>query len=206
VSGGSDGAGATTTHQRNTYDGRTTKSDKSRRVPIADHVLPPIRTCAEGRGPDEPLFVTESGHRLHASAFKRTLGWSTVAAGRRIHDLRHTSACLWLARGVDVVTVQAWMGHASVATTNLYLHHLGTSADKAGLDRLNRPGHTGGTQGANESESHDGECAASVTACQRQIRVGGAKGTRTPDLLVAKVAPGGELRALRATRCALCAS
>ena len=24
-------------------------------------------------------------------------------------------------------TVQAWMGHASVATTNLYLHHLGTS-------------------------------------------------------------------------------
>ena len=32
---------------------------------------------------------------------------------------------------------QAWMGHASIATTNLYLQHLGTSADKAGLDRLN---------------------------------------------------------------------
>ena len=71
-------------------------------------------------------------------AIKRTLAWSTVAVGRRIHDLRHTAACLWLARGVDVVTVQAWMGHASVATTNLYLHHLGTSADKAGLERLNR--------------------------------------------------------------------
>ena len=76
---------------------------------------------------------------------------------RRIHDLRHTAACLWLARGVDVITVQAWMGHASVATTNLYLHHLGTSADKAGLERLNRPGHTGGTNQADESESHDGE-------------------------------------------------
>jgi len=49
------------------------------------------------------------------------------------------------------------MGHASVATTNLYLHHLGTSADKAGLERLNRPGHTGGKNQADESESHDGE-------------------------------------------------
>ena len=55
------------------------------------------------------------------------------------------------------MTVQAWMGHASVATTNLYLHHLGTAADKAGLDRLNRPGHTGGTQRPEESESHGGE-------------------------------------------------
>ena len=49
--------------------------------------------------------MTESGHRLHATALKRTLAWSTVAEGRRIHDLRHTAACLWLARGVDVVTV-----------------------------------------------------------------------------------------------------
>jgi integrase len=136
---------------------KTTKSDMSRRVPIADRVLPLIRACAEGRGPDERLFVTESGHRLHATALKRTLAWSTVAEGRRIHDLRHTAACLWLARGVDVVTVQAWMGHASVATTNLYLHHLGTSADKAGLERLNRSEHTGGTNQADESESHDSE-------------------------------------------------
>jgi integrase len=50
------------------------------------------------------------------------------------------------------VTVQAWMGHASIATTNLYLYHLGTTADRAGLDRLNRRGHTGGTRGVVESE------------------------------------------------------
>ncbi len=41
---------------------------------------------------------------------------------------------------------RAWrVGHASIATTNLYLHHLGTGADLAGLERLNRaPGATGG--------------------------------------------------------------
>lgn len=74
------------------------------------------------------------------------LGWSTVAEGRRIHDLRHTAAYLWLTRGVDPGTVQAWMGHASIATTNLYLHHLGTPADRAGLARLNARGHGGGTR------------------------------------------------------------
>lgn len=131
---------------------KITKSRKSRRVPVADRVLPMVRGMAAGRDADAPLFVTESGHRLHATAFKRTLNWSVVGEGRRIHDLRHTAACLWLSRGVDPVTVQTWMGHASIATTNLYLHHLGTSADRAGLARLNALGHAGGTQKDLESE------------------------------------------------------
>ncbi|MBM7798116.1 integrase [Microlunatus panaciterrae] len=50
------------------------------------------------------------------------------------------------------MTVQAWMGHASIATTNLYLHHLGTAADQAGLARLNALRHTGGTPGRLESK------------------------------------------------------
>jgi len=105
-----------------------TKSGRSRRVPLADRVLPLVQAFAEGRNADDHLCVTSSGHQLRASAFKRTLAWPSVAEGRRIHDLRHTAACLWLARGVDPVTVQTWMGHASIATTNLYLHHLGTAA------------------------------------------------------------------------------
>jgi integrase len=131
---------------------KSTKSGRSRRVPVADRVLPLVRAMAADRQADEPLFVTVSGARLYASAFKRTLRWSTVGEGRRIHDLRHTAACLWLAKGVDPVTVQAWMGHASIATTNLYLHHLGTDADQAGLARLNQRGHNGGTNSGQEAE------------------------------------------------------
>ena len=56
--------------------------------------------------------------------------WDQTLEGPRIHDLRHTAACLWLA-------------HEAIATTNRYLHFLGTSADRAGLDRLNDP--DGGT-------------------------------------------------------------
>jgi integrase len=63
--------------------------------------------------------------------------------------MRHTAACLWLAPGVDPVKVRAWMEHASIATTNLYLRHLGTSVDRAGLDRLDDRGRTTSRQPLN---------------------------------------------------------
>jgi len=127
-------------------EAKVTKSGKARRVPVADQILPLVEGCAAGKGPDDLLLTTRSGHRLHASAVKRSVGWSGLALGRRIHDLRHTAACLWLAKGVDPVTVQAWLGHASIATTNIYLHHLGSSADQVGLARLNALGGAGGAR------------------------------------------------------------
>ncbi len=129
-----------------------TKSGKNRRVPVADRVLPLVRSCAGGKGPDDLLLTTKTGHRLHATAVKRSVAWTTVAPGRRIHDLRHTAACLWLARGVDPVTVKTWLGHASIATTNIYLHHLGTTADRAGLDRLNYSEGAGGAHRTGNAE------------------------------------------------------
>lgn len=57
--------------------------------------------------------------------------------------LLHGAACRWLAKGVDPVTVQAWLGHASVATTDSYLHHLGSFADQTGFAGLNGPGALG---------------------------------------------------------------
>ena len=127
-------------------EAKATKSGKNRRVPVADRVLPLLQECAMGKGPNDLLLTTRTGHQLHATAVKRAVFWSQVAPGRRIHDLRHTAACLWLTRGVDPVTVQAWLGHASIATTNIYLHHLGSSADRAGLERLNRLGGAGGAR------------------------------------------------------------
>lgn len=126
---------------------KSTKGRRSRRVPLANRVLPIVHTLAEGKQPGDLLLTTSRGATLHRSSVLRSVGWATTGQGRRIHDLRHTAACLWLARGVDPGTVQAWMGHESIATTNRYLHFLGTGADSAGLDRLNsRPGGTGGAR------------------------------------------------------------
>lgn len=116
---------------------KSTKGRRSRRVPLADRVLPIVLDLAEGRKPNDLLFTTAGGAQLHRTPVLRSVNWAATSHGRRIHDLRHTAACLWLARGVDPGTVQTWMGHESIATTNLYLHFLGTSADSAGLEKLN---------------------------------------------------------------------
>lgn len=126
---------------------KTPKSGKGRRVPLADVVLPAVRRARESKDPSDLLLTTARGGQLWAGTFRRRVLWSAGAGGRRLHDLRHTAACLWLARGVDPGTVQTWMGHASITTTQRYLHHLGTDADVAGLARLN----SGGTYGAHET-------------------------------------------------------
>lgn len=137
---------------------KSTKGGRSRRVPLANRVLPLVRAMAAGKTPTELLLTTSAGARLHRGAVVRTVAWAQTGEGRRLHDLRHTAACLWLARGVDAGTVQAWMGHESIATTNRYLHFLGTGADRAGLERLNSgPGYAGGTPTGVGTESQPGD-------------------------------------------------
>jgi len=80
------------------------------------------------------------------------------------------------------------MGHASIATTNLYLHHLGTASDRVGLARLNQSaGCIRGAQGDPAAESQEPEPAEDLSSdlVRRAFEMSGAKGTRTPDLLVA---------------------
>ena len=36
------------------------------------------------------------------------------------HVLRHSCACHLLRSGVDINTIRAWLGHVSLATTNIY--------------------------------------------------------------------------------------
>lgn len=130
---------------------KATKGRRSRRVPLVDGLLSLVRSMSEGKTQGDPLFTTDAGAVLHRTAVIRSLDWKHTGQGRRLHDLRHTAACLWLARGVDLGTVQAWMGHESAATTNRYLHFLGTAADRAGLDRLNSGwGYPGGTNSDEE--------------------------------------------------------
>jgi hypothetical protein len=45
------------------------------------------------------------------------------------HDLRHECACRLAERGVPITKIQYLLGHASVVTTERYIHH--TLADLA---------------------------------------------------------------------------
>ena len=140
----------------------TTKSGRSRLVPLSDLVRPVVESWAKGRQPDQLLFPAPGGGYLHAQNWRRAVRWSTSGLGRRPHDLRHTAASLWIAAGVDIKTVSAWLGHSTgKLTLDTYGHLMGTDADRAALDRVNRilgsrPGPAAGRGPEREGEEERG--------------------------------------------------
>ena len=79
---------------------KSTKGRRSRRVPLANRVLPIVHELSEGKQAGDLLLTTSRGARLHRTSVLRAVHWSTTGQGRRLHDLRHTAACLWLVRRV----------------------------------------------------------------------------------------------------------
>lgn len=116
---------------------KSTKSGKSRRVPLTEDVAEWVFSRLDCEYIAPVRWVT---------SLKRRLDWSTTSGGRSIHDLRHTAITSWLSDGLDVATVRAWAGHSDLTTTSRYTHWLGGDADRVALDRLNaaraRHGHT----------------------------------------------------------------
>jgi integrase len=115
----------------------TTKGGKPRNVPLVADAWAVVEPLLEHRHPDDLLFPNSRGGFLSLHNWRRAVHWDEHAMGRRVYDLRHTFATTALTDGTDLLTLQHWMGHASIETTQKYLHHLGTSADVAGLARLN---------------------------------------------------------------------
>jgi integrase len=76
------------------------------------------------------IFPTRTGGVMRPSTltddhFKPLLERAGLPRSVRFHDLRHTAATLLLSRGVDVVSVQRLLGHASAAMTlSVYAHYM----------------------------------------------------------------------------------
>jgi integrase/recombinase XerD len=82
--------------------------------------------------PGDPLFPSRPGTPMSRDAAERRLAKHAAAAalaqpslkGKKIspHVLRHTAAMRLLAAGVDTTVIALWLGHESVATTQIYIH------------------------------------------------------------------------------------
>ncbi|CAI7976219.1 Tyr recombinase domain-containing protein [Frankia sp. Hr75.2] len=98
---------------------------------------------------------------------------------RRLHDLRHSSASIQLAAGVDLALVSKRLGHSSSSiTANLYVHLLRSAGQQAAetvAAAIPRPaprGHPVGTSGsAGTGISEDGR----EVPGQRPVRAGRAR-------------------------------
>jgi integrase len=103
------------------------KSGKMRVVPLgapALAALERLRTRPNFTSPDDYVFATLAGDRPDPSALRRRYNTARDKSGApalTFHGLRHTAASLFI-RKMDPREVQAIMGHASIKTTERYLH------------------------------------------------------------------------------------
>ena len=97
-------------------------------VSALDRYLKGLRPTLAANRPDETdwLFLTRSGRRLRREAIwelvKKYALLADVSASISPHSLRHSFATHLLAGGADLRQVQEMLGHASIATTQIYTH------------------------------------------------------------------------------------
>ena len=124
------------------------KGSKDRLTPLGNGAITALRDylkeerprLAKGRGEPPWVLLSRGGRRLRREAI-----WMLVKRYvRRIganpdispHTLRHSFATHLLAGGADLRQVQELLGHASIATTQIYTH-----VDQTRLKRVHRQFH-----------------------------------------------------------------
>ncbi len=105
------------------------KGSKQRTVPLSAPAVAALRTwLAAGRSvlvdadtPADAVFVNRRAHPLTPRDVRRILD-RRAAGPAHPHALRHTFATHLLDGGADLRAVQELLGHADLATTQLYTH------------------------------------------------------------------------------------
>lgn len=132
------------------------KGNKQRRCPLWPRTVDELALLVRGRGEKEHVFLNRRAEPLtrygiHAMVERyaaRLAETIPSVATKRVspHTIRHTTATHLLRAGVDINTIRAWLGHVSLATTNVYAEVDLEMKAKAlarceveGEDRANKP-------------------------------------------------------------------
>jgi integrase/recombinase XerD len=113
------------------------KGDKERLVPIGRKAIAAVEEYLAKARPgflrsgtpaphNQILFLTRNGRRLSRISIWKILHDYGIKLGLRgrltPHKLRHSFATHLLERGADLRSVQLMLGHADIATTQIYTH------------------------------------------------------------------------------------
>ena len=102
------------------------KGDKERLVPVSSHASEAVERWSTGLVDGTWLFPSRAGHisRVRLFQIMRALAGQAGIAPDRVspHVLRHAFATHLLAGGADLRALQTMLGHADIATTQIYTH------------------------------------------------------------------------------------
>ena len=111
------------------------KGDKMREIPIVPSLCEEISLYLQtvdskfgAQDAGSPLLLTPKGGRLYPNFVDRTvkkeLGGVDGITGRKSpHVLRHTLATELLSDGADIYSIKEFLGHSSLAATQIYTHN-----------------------------------------------------------------------------------
>jgi len=162
------------------------KSGKVRSVPLVDQAAQALdRLSRRERFTDDSdrVFVNALGEPFEESAMRRRFYAALDAAGLpriRFHDLRHTFGTLAV-QAFPLTDVKAYMGHADIQTTMIYVHHVPRHDAADRLSRLlneSMPDEFGCAPGARTDFRASTE---EVKSADFQAPSDAGGGTRTPD-------------------------
>ena len=104
------------------------KGNKTRIVPVGRHAITALRALGEDEGtaPESPVFRGRGGAPISPRAVQLRMKTLALQQGmaKHVHPhlLRHTFASHMLESSGDLRAVQELLGHADIATTQIYTH------------------------------------------------------------------------------------
>jgi integrase/recombinase XerC len=104
------------------------KGSKTRIVPVGRHAVSALRALGveQGMSADDPVFRGRAGAPIHPRTIQLRMKALALQQGipKHIHPhlLRHTFASHMLESSGDLRAVQELLGHADIATTQIYTH------------------------------------------------------------------------------------